>query len=227
MSLSARNKYLTDEERQHYSIGSAEMFCRRVAHSRDEIKDVLNNMSIEFPKYKTRNGMAMPQKALVTYFNIHPASLVKAYESFSEQMNRHCANIISVGIKSGSPNKELFNPFRKMQTTLMSSIQKSRSRRLYVDIDVDIDSSESKTRSDIENELSTFFDGHGIDHHRILTHGGFHVLVKRESLSKKVPLHKLINDLDGSITNGEVKFNKNAMVPLPGTTQAGHLVQIT
>jgi len=222
LSLSARNKYLTDAERVEFDLGRTEMFSRQVAFDKEGIELALNKMTADLAVRRTRNGSKIPEKSLVVYFNVHPSSTVKAYRRFSEQMDRHYEEAF-VGTLNGSDAADMWIPFRRMRTNLMNHIQKSFSRKLMVDIDIDgEDDEQSKALLWSVRDFLTYNDCHFVT---IKTQGGYHVLVPTEKLGKHVPLFQKLKDLDNT-TEGEVKFNSNAMVPLPGTLQAGKLVTL-
>ena len=223
LSLSARNKYLTDDERTHFDLGRTEMFSRQIAFDKDGIKLAMDRMMADYEVRRTRNGSRIPERCLVVYANVHPSSTVKAYRAFSVQMDRHYEEAF-MSVLNGSHAQDVWIPFIRMRTNLMNYIQKMSSSKVMVDIDIDgVDEAESIVMA---TEISQFLTDHGVAHYKIKSQGGFHVLVETEHLNKQVPLHKIISNLD-SQTAGEVKFNSNAMVPMPGTLQAGKLVTIS
>lgn len=222
LSLSARNKYLTDDEREKYDLGRTEMFSRHIAFDKDGIELALRKMQADLAVRRTRNGSEIPEKALVVYFNVHPSSTVKAYRRFSEQMDRHYEEAF-LGTLNGSEAPDMWIPFHRMRTNLMNHIQKAFSRKLVVDIDIDGEDAEQS--KDLMWQVRDFLTYHDCHYMIIQTQGGYHMLVPTKYLGKHVPLYQKLNELDNT-TEGEVKFNSNAMVPLPGTLQAGKLVQV-
>lgn len=222
LSLSARNKYLTDAEREEFDLGRTEMFSRQIAFDKEGIKLAMDRMRADLDVRRTRNGSLIPEKCLVVYMNIHPSSTVKAYRAFSGQMDRHYEEAF-MGTLNGSTASDMWIPFRRMSTNLMNHIQKSASRKTMVDID--IDGEDSLESNSLLGGVLNFLSEHSVPYTTIQTQGGYHVLVRTEYLSKEVPLYKIISGLDKG-TSGEVKFNSNAMVPIPGTLQAGKLVKI-
>jgi len=222
LSLSARNKYLTTAEREQFDLGRTEMFSRHIAYDKDGIEIALNKMRADLEVRRTRNGSRIPEKCLVVYMNIHPSSTVKAYRRFVEQMDRHYEEAF-LGTLNGSQADDMWIPFRRMRTNLMNSIQKCASRKQLVD--VDIDGENDKESEWLLTKLTIFLDHREIPRIVIRTQGGYHILVESMYLNKTVPLYQQIAALD-KLTQGEVTFNSNAMVPLPGTLQAGKLVTI-
>ncbi len=222
LSLSARNKYLTSEEREEFDLGRTEMFSRQIAFDKDGIKLAMNRMRADLDVRRTRNGSLIPEKCLVVYMNIHPSSTVKAYRAFSAQMDRHYEEAFQ-GVLNGSQASDMWIPFRRINTNLMNHIQKSASRKIMVDID--IDGEDSLESNMLLGEVVQFLTEKAVPYHAIQTQGGYHVLVEHRFSGKDVPLFKVISRLDKG-TTGEVKFNSNAMVPIPGTLQAGKLVTL-
>lgn len=221
-SLSARNKYLSDYEREKFDLGRTEMFSRHIAYDRDDVADTLNRMYGDLHGRRTRNGSPIPHKCLVVYINIHAMSTIKAYNNFVEEMNRHQAESINALMNDNTPN---MTGFTTMPTRLMNHIQKATGTKKY--LDVDIDAPKWLADSILEHIQESLF-GHGISHLVISTQGGYHVMVETAKLKdhKDFQLHDLVRALnnDAEEEGGEVCFNTNAMVPLPGTYQAGHLV---
>ncbi len=222
LSLSARNKYLSIDEREEYDLGRTEMFSRQIAFDKEGIEYAIQKMQADLAVRKTRNGSDIPEKCLVVYFNVHPSSTMKAYRRFCEQMNRHYEEAF-MGTLNGSEASDMWIPFRRMRTNLMNHIQKAFSRKLMVDIDIDGEGSEQS--KELMWKLKDFLTYAECHYMTIQTQGGYHMLVPTVYLGKHVPLFQKLKELDNT-TEGEVKFNSNAMVPLPGTLQAGKLVTL-
>jgi hypothetical protein len=230
LSLSARNKYLTDAEREQFDLGRTEMFSRQVAYDHEGILMAIARMEADLAVRKTRNGSDIPHHCLVTYFNVHPSSTIDAYTAFKAQLDHHYNETFKSVVHGKTANYE---PFLRSRTHLMNHIQKSKSRRIYIDIDVDC--SDEKVAFDASLEVSKDVFECGIKHLRVQTQGGYHILIDREQLntfnksagkSEKINLHMDIVSANKLVEpyGGEVVFNTNAMVPLPGTYQAGKLV---
>lgn len=222
-SLSARNKYLTQDERDKYSLGRTEMFSRQVATSKDEIELAIQKMEADLTFKTTRNGHLIPEKSLVVYINIHPSSMVNAYGKFRTQMNVHSDELLAS--LSGGSNPH-YQPFLGMRTKLLNHIQKAPSRKVWLDIDIDAPSEELAVQhSGVICEALSLASVNNI---RIKTQGGVHIIVELKSLkARNIPLYRLVQDAHNALKplGGECKFNENAMVPLPGTLQAGRLVE--
>jgi len=222
LSLSARNKYLTDSEREHFSMGQTEMFSRQIAMDRDGIALALNRMKGDLESKRTRNGREIPNRALVVYMNIHAMSSLKAYSTFVEEMNRHQTETIHALLNGNTPN---LTAFLRMQTRLMNHIQRATGSKKFVDLDID---APQMTANDIRDVISGELQENSIKHLVIRSRGGYHIMVETADLKKAkgFQLHQFVQEQNkvAEAEDGEVCFNTNAMVPLPGTYQAGHLV---
>lgn len=222
LSLSARNKYLNNDEREFFSLGQTEMFSRQIAIDRDGIALALNRMKGDLESKRTRNGKEIPNRSLVVYMNIHAMSTLKAYGTFVAEMNRHQIEVIHSLLNGNTPN---LTAFLRMNTRLMNHIQKATGTKVYLDIDIDAPKDLARSICESIQEPLLY---RGIPHLVINSRGGYHVLVKTAELKihKDFQLFKVIETLNNEAgkNGGEVVFNNNAMVPMPGTYQAGHLV---
>jgi|GEM_PF-2215419 len=237
VSLSARNKYLTDKEREKYGLGRTEMFARTIVKRKEDWEFSMNKLATNLLYKTTKTGMKIPEKALVVYANINPSSMIKAYSMFRADMNRELEQVTQSAIKG---NKTNFDHFIKAERKLLNCVQKSRSYKYFIDIDFDIKDPEilnmflGTIRDGVLNffkDLVKFKEMINV----IKTHGGFHLLIKRDLMDT---INLVLKDLGYNFNdlvngahkkakeeNGEVVFNKNAMVPVCGTLQAGTLVK--
>ena len=215
VSLSARNKYLTDEEREFYGLGRTEMFSRTVVYDKEGLRYAMKKLEATLSYRKTKGGKPIPEKALVTYVNINPCSTIGAYMTFKEQMD----NIMKEMLFSRLHDKEgpTFEPWHRIERHLMNNIQKSRGRKLLVDIDIDT------LDTEILDEMQDFLRERDVNFSVVGTQGGFHVLIDKTTLHK-LNIFAKVQELDKRIDK-EVCINKNGMVPVPGTLQAGKLVK--
>lgn len=223
LSLSARNKYLTEEERVEFSLGRTEMFGRTIAKSKEDYDYAMDKLGWSLQYKTTKNGREIPAKALVVYANINPSSSLKAYLMFQKEMSNMVEETL---IAQMNDKKPTLDGFKYAERKLMNCFQKATGNRYWVDIDFDID----KTRTFI---LTAVTDHLIAKHIVIETKSGYHLLIQRESLqftakSMAIPLHKLVEqaNIDAAYFGGEVVFNKNAMIPVPGTRQSYFEVKI-
>jgi len=215
ISLSARNKYLTEEERLFYHLGRTEMFGRKLVRNKEDYIKKIERLFDSLPSYKTKNGKNMPEKAMVCYANINPSDGVKAYLEFNSYINE----ILIKDLESNG--KFQHNNFKKLDTIIMNFYQKSRSRKNFIDVDCD-----TKDK-DIVRALVSQFLLNKLKFHIIETKSGYHILIERNSIKynymidinnanqQQISIHK----------EGEIVLNKNEMIPIPGTLQAGFKVR--
>lgn len=212
-SLSARNKYLSQEERDLYGLGRTEMFSREVCREKKHLYFMFEKLQASLSYRKTKAGLTIPEKSLVTYMNINPSSAIKAFMLFQKEMNEEFYQIYSASISKKQANYEATI---RLPQKLMNCIQRCKSRRYFIDIDCDVDNLE------IIYPIIEGLNNHGIIHYVIKTKSGFHILILKDSLKKEFKLHELISESNKNCK--EVRFNSNEMIPVPGTLQAGALV---
>lgn len=214
-SLSARQKYLDDKEREYYGLGRTEMFSREIARSKHGLYLTLAKMKKSLLYRKTNLGLDIPKKCLVTYININPSSSIKAFMNFNKDMSKNMLNIFMAERNNKIANYE---SFIRIPTKLMNCIQKAQSRKYFIDIDCD---AEDIT---IVNNIIKSLINNKVIFHIIETKSGYHILIQKNTLNKEVRLYELVKETNNKCK--EVIFNKNYMIPVPGTLQAGKLVRI-
>lgn len=208
VSTSVRNKYLTTEEREFYHLGRTEMFNRQIVRNLDEYVDTVVRLSSQIETFKTKSGEPMPEKAAVIYANIHPSHSINAFYEFSHTMQHE---LISMVTNEHYENHLIFN---KMDTVLKTAYQKARGTKLFIDIDFD-------THEDIEplKQFRIMLDKHNVLHHVIHTASGFHVQLRKSTIG--YPYVHDLYEIQNKYPMYEIVVNENAMVPVPGTYQAG------
>lgn len=216
ISLSARTKYLNEKEREFYLLGRTEMFARFTAYDKDGLYYAMQKLESTLQHRKTRNGKEIPSKCLVVYANINPSSTVRAFTTFKSEMDKFLEEIYLATTRGLSPN---FTPFQRIEKRLMNSIQKSKSRKCFIDVDFDVKTTE------LVREFANFLKERSIVYKTIKTKGGYHVMIDKQTLGKQNVFTKIQELHEKSKKeNGEVCYNKNEMVPVPGTMQANRLV---
>lgn len=128
----------------------------------------------------------------------------QAYLNFTNKMNAHLLKDDDM--------------FLRMHARLSTAIQTSRARRQYIDIDIDINGDHQAHRH-FERPVSD-------NSVCVKTKSGYHILVPVKEMNRE--LHTLIVNTHEIVSQrgGECQINGNAMVPLPGTMQSNHLVEI-
>ena len=92
-SMSCRNKYLTDEEREHYAIGRAEMFFGAISRDREKLYRNICRCETNPEAFTGKTGVALPTKAMVIYMNLHTSDSIKAFRHFQSTINEEMARI--------------------------------------------------------------------------------------------------------------------------------------
>lgn len=222
VSLSARNKYLNEEEREFYHLGRTEMFSREFIYETylENFKYVLTMLEAQLTYRRTKSNQLFPEKAMITYFNLNPSSGISAYLDFQKEMNKELGDLVN-GLEKNNDNERIYSRFKKCQSILKSSFQTEISRKIFLDVDFDtLDYA-------YVNDFTSFCDDNNIKYFVVSTKSGFHVCLKKETV--KCNFMKILSALDTSVKSkgkGEVILNSNLMIPLPGTLQGGHEVLI-
>ena len=214
VSMSARDKYLTAEERVHFSLGRAEMFGRKIVKepSFADYLRVIRSMEVNDGGYTTRNGLSIPHKCAIIYANINASSGLKALKEFNERTNELMFEVLH--------NPDAIKHYASLDSMLMNCYQRQRGVNHLLDIDFDI-----KKDADGHSLLGKFIGElkkNNVTYKVIETHGGFHVLIVRSTL--KFNYNIILKELDALARElygkAEIVKNVNDMVPLPGTIQA-------
>jgi hypothetical protein len=201
--LFARSKYAKNEDGSnkfpHIKTDKAQL--KRFLSNKEYMFNKIRQLETEFGNYKTKDGDDVPQEALALYINPNPRSQRKALFSLQKRL----IDIIECNGKG-------FN----VQAEAISAVQKSRSRKVFVDFDID--------SKDIDlSYLKTILPPHGFE--VLETRGGYHVMVIpgsfsideaernwymkiKEHYNVDQPKNKDIDELDD-------------MIPFPGSYQGG------
>ena len=140
ISLSARKKYLTDEERKLYNVNRAEMFARNIIREKsyEKFHKILSRMETNVEGFKTKSGMSYPQSAVVTYININPSSMLKANAEYINKVNQYSYEMTRALI-NGKNCDAIMKKFSKLDVELMNCVQRCRGQKKFIDVDFDID----------------------------------------------------------------------------------------
>lgn len=220
LSLSARNKYLSDEERKALDLGRTEMFARKLVK-----QDLVGGLSTDFVflrtlktmevaegGYTSRSGKVLPSKCMVAYANINPTSGFKALRMFTETTTKMLFDTCT--------DPESILRINSLDTILMNCYQKVRSTKYLIDVDFDI----PDEGTPLVSRFCKVMSENGVEYHVIKTKSGFHVLLKRDTLKFNYTKAVAAANEEAGKTFGEehveVVINTNEMVPIPGTIQA-------
>lgn len=215
LSMSARNKYLTEEGRIHYDLGRSEMFHRQIIGdtSIEEYLRVVHRLEVGLGGYNSRGNVPLPIKCMVVYANVSPLDGRKALKDFTTDTLQR--------VFDGSEDKL----YSRLPTILHNAYQTARSSKPgLLDIDFDVPHREGYP---LLLEFLEELNKNEVKWHVVMTKSGFHVLLERGTLhfNYTTKLNELNGKAEKLFGHAEIVTNTNGMIPLPGTRQAGHLVQ--
>jgi len=235
VSLSARSKYLTEEEKEILNLGRTEMFCKTIIRKQgwDRFLRTIRKFECRKDGYTTKNGFCIPAKCITTYININPSNTLQALGNFKKVLTEYEIEIASIALKNRSNTSNIAERLNKLDNSLMTAYQQSRGQKHWIDIDCDI----NKTFKPHENTIikDKFEELRLKTYWWIDTKSGYHLLLKRDELkfdpNKLISVvyeeyYKLMNELKLEYGKTEIIINKNEMIPLPGCYQGEHPVTI-
>lgn len=226
LSLSARNKYLSEDEKEYFKLGRNEMFERTVVREQsfEKFLKKVHGFDRNSNAYLTKNSLPIPSNCMVCYININPSNVLKAYNEFTKIMNDY---MMELGLNSfnNSSTSNVEQRIKKADVLLMNCIQKNRGHKSYLDVDFDIPKEHWSAVEVLLEEL----EENKVEYVVIDTKSGYHVLIKKNTLNynfnNSIELSRKYLRKKG-VEDFEVVLNKNEMIPLPGTYQAGHPVRV-
>ncbi len=189
---------------------------KRGLATKENLKDKIRQLEIEIGKWKLRD-MEVPQEALVFYLMPNPRCMTKAaYKTI-----RHCADLL-----------ENTNKGYNLVQEVMSCVQKSKSRTVFVDFDIDDKNIDLSLLDNIFPNVSKV----NISPYTIVeTRGGYHLLINTTKVSQynlacsfyspEPLLHctkQWYNDIKAAYTVDQVQ---DQLLPVPGTIQGGFEVK--
>lgn len=203
---SARNKYLTPEQKEVYQLRKGSDMLKRVLVDRssyDSFKRRVMDMCVPEGFYVDSKGLPLPFNVFTVYITPNPRSIRKA--------------LVKVGQNILETLHNVENPIN-LDSLIYSEVHKSIGRKIFLDADIDMDQSEDFQTilgyvKDILKESKT---------HVVKTHGGAHVLIDTREIDPKVKntFYKDLQSLNEKIKS-EIEFKSDTMVPLPGSVQGG------
>lgn len=237
LSLSARNKYLTAEEKEIFNLGRNEMFNKQIITERNWniFLRTLRRMECDNRGYLTKNNLPIPMKTLVCYININPSDSLKALKEFASTIDEYYYEI-AMKSKTGSEINSTLNRFNKAPNYFTTCYQKATGTRHWIDFDFDVPKLDVALQKEFIDTLTLKLKQRGVN--RICwvdTKSGYHLLVSKEELKfnpvdfveqawRLVRILGIVKKEDRY--KYEIIYNKNAMIPLPGTFQGGYKVRI-
>ncbi len=219
LSLSARNKYLNEEERAFYDLGRSEMFARKLVKDSTFEKYLRAIRSYEIQSgWEGRGGKILPDKCLIVYANINTCSGKKALQEFYSKSNEILFNLAN--------NPEAYEKLRYLDTDLLNCYQRATGTSKWIDVDFDAPDRDFLLRQVFE--FLTELRINKVEFKVIETRSGYHVLLNRDTL--KYNYTRIVSQLDAEAKfvykdKAEVTRNSNSMVPAAGCLQGGFKVK--
>jgi len=222
--LTARKKYCPTIS------SSLEVVSRDIIRNNDidRIIRKIRRMSIVEGIYVDKDNNTIPIEAFSMYILPEPRSTIKAYMTFTQDINKwNYENLMKCNIVEDA-NLGLY---RKLDIKLFSAIHKSRSRSDYFIIDIDkkdeklleyiiqlleIELVELEKENILQSSIRRF---NGLIKWISETRGGYHVILNRNETTGKF-IHKLMNQ-----KIPDVEFRKETMTPVVGMLQGGFVVK--
>jgi hypothetical protein len=227
LSLSARNKQLSEEERKFYSLGRSEMFGKQVIRkdSYETIFEHVLRYESRIGSWQTRINKPIPQKCMIVYWNINPSSTRKVITDTFEHINELQGELTNAALKNSKVAIDsAFHKIKKYFDSIVSLYARNEGTKYWLDIDVDVEKKEFQYNylSIHYYLLSKLGIGNFVE---IETKGGIHILVKRIAI--KFNPQEIVDEISKIFQDAkDININHNAMIPLPGTNQAGFTVRI-
>ncbi len=219
--LTASDRFLTPEERQHHQVVGISVVERRTVSSYDwdEFRSAVRRYEAHKEAYVS-GGVPIPHKAFGLFINVNPSSLLEAYRVFNEQIVEILTRLLA--------GDERYRPdLRGADARLLIAVANSHARKRYTDIRIDVDEPELACR--ILGFLVKKLDEFEVSYFVVQGAVGFDVLVRRESISRNNDSVKKANDFALEVADGskwEVAIATNELIPLPGTLQCGKPVRV-
>ncbi|MDF1696248.1 MAG: hypothetical protein P1U56_10465 [Saprospiraceae bacterium] len=188
--LFSRKKYCEDKIKS-----SDKSQLKRFLSDKERLYDKIKQLEVEVGTYKLKSADA-PQESLAVYINPNPRSMKKAMFDgiikFTELL------------KNGSNR---LNP----HSEIMSVIQRSVSRKIYLDFDIDDTDFDLNLLKEVVNPEAIQI---------VQTRGGYHVLIQLDSIHAdyKKSFYKQMMALD-------VDQSGDQLLPIPGCVQGGFVPQ--
>lgn len=234
LSLSARNKLLTEEQKERIQLGRTEMFERRIVRKSEwaRLLRTIRKFETAHGSYTTKNNSAIPETAIVCYLNVNPSDILKAYNEFTHVMNDYMFELSQCAFHKKDTTNIMYR-ISKQDVLLMNCYQKAKGTRHWLDFDFDVPKNE-KTLSVVYQLVYAVQNRNGRAY-IIETRGGYHVLIhKTTEFDKSFNPSTIAKDYYAmmlSVTpeykeNIEVIQNKNQMIPLPGTLHYDTMVSV-
>lgn len=201
MSLFARKKYAPDIIKSNDKT----QIKRVIINKKSDIISKIRQLETAIGSYMI-NDTPIPEEALVLYMHPNPRSQKKAAKLLLKNLVELITND---------------NSGYNVQAEALSALQKSPSRKLFVDFDFDFKTgNRDEEASELISSIVYILSDVNESYHIIVTRGGLHLLVKPNS-NMLLP-----NDWYKRIQSLGCDVSGDCLTPIPGTTQGGFVPYI-
>lgn len=226
LCAAARNKKLSQDERSYYGISRAEMYDSQIVRTDtfESFMKAVYKFEINKKAFTTKNGYAYPDKSLILYLFQDPIDAYAASKAMVQYILETQGNLTNAVLKNSEEGiKQGWYNIRKIFDSFKSIFAKNRGTKVWLDVDIDVEFNSIEQEKKFVDFMRLFFNAKlGSRNYIIIrTAGGFHVLIKRNSL-KENPQNN-INALESYLVDKmkvqpkEIGISKTGQIPLPGT----------
>jgi hypothetical protein len=227
ISLAARNKALTEEERKYYNLGRTEMYGKCVIRHDDWNSIIKHIRRYECNKegYLTKNNVPYPEKCITVYWNINPSNVRQVIHEEQLKILELQDELVNSSLKGSKDGIDsAFYKLRKIFDTTISLYARHRGTYHWMDFDLDVD--KEQLAANIERIHDVMADKVGKGNFVMIdTKGGMHIMV-RKAVIKFNPNEIIMVLQEIFPDNKEIIKNDNEMIPLVGTIQGGYNVTV-
>jgi hypothetical protein len=204
--LSARNKYLTEDQKKTINLRKgSDMLARVLCNSNDynEVRRSILKMTPVEGLYTDAAGNDIPDNLYTVYITPNPRSVTKATPEI-------ISNLVNSLVNQGNPTN--------INNAVYSEIHKSCSRKIYYDLDIDLKEGEELQK--ILEDIKEFIPIPALN--VVRTRGGAHVLVNLKNLASpydKTWYNNILQLKDKY--KSDIEMKAETMVPVIGAVQGG------
>ena len=211
--IAARKKYLKENDECKLST-RADIRERKTIDKDDFLafKTRLSNLCNN--TYLDMNGRAIPDYTKVLYVQLNPVNLKSTYCEYLKSVMEFNTEVIN------SMGKPLTS--HTMTNLWYTAMQTNHGNRIwfYFDLDLNEGTDKDSFKAELKEGFKQKFPQAVM--HLITTRGGFHLIVKKENMSKDFNPEVILTYLKGyDEFCSEIKICKSNFIPCPGTIQGG------
>ncbi len=187
LSMSARNKYLSDEQREEIHLGRTEMFNRKGVYVPEDMTPgeavyrTVRRMQVPEGAYFNKSGthpLPVIPYVFTIYMNLDLANTLEAWNATANQMNA------TITDRALDRNVRIPNP----ESVYRTELQRSKKKKTLVDTDVDVPFLTEKERYRLALAMFDALQKHSNQSHMSLkgwmvrTTSGFHLLLLKDGI---------------------------------------------